>query len=859
MFSGQGGEGRGCAVSITRDRHNWGKDAVAVAWGGEASEAGKVGVPSGLALALGLHAGDKVDVVPAPSSSLPVAESISVEPANADDWEVVELNAGYLEEHALSQVAIVSVQQPLPFWIHGQLAMLKVVASVPADAPVLRLQAGSEMFVAPRLRSLGTPVRPAAGRETGPCPWSEEFELAVDDAVPLGHIRLSTSDGDRRGLSQFSHARVSLSAAARAENGGAGSPQDAAAASSDTAVMASAFATPDTEPTISASQADTPAPADPQSWLRPTATKVLSLPGADGRGRPRSGGAVLTAQRGAGAAELVDFVAARLAASPATLTHTVRVACGSPDALRLLRRGVAEALARCPSLLAAAQQAPGAPAAAAEVADLLDALARPSPEEWGLAAGSSDADAGARPRSGRWAPIAVLATARDATALAPSLKAPGRLDTAVELPAPGVEDRAAILAGELERRGVGAGEAELRELARRAEGYDSADLATLADRALHVALRRALRARVAAGRGRGVRLAPTPSSSSLAAAEPQKKTPKQRLVTRVTLADLEEALRGLTPAAYWGAGAPAKSARTAGWEDVGGMDEVREALHESLELPIRHAGILAAAPLRLRTGVLLYGPPGCGKTHVVSCAVAAAGVRCITVRGPELLNKYIGASEAAVRDVFARATAAAPSVLFFDEFDAIAPQRGHDNTGVTDRVVNQLLTELDGVEGLRGVCVVAATSRPDLIDAALLRPGRLDRLVFCDFPTPRERGKILRALARSMPLADDVDLDLLGREADHATGADLGALLSEAQLAAAHEALERAEGAGQRAQITVGQAHLAAALAAARPSVPAKERSRFEAIYARFQEGRDGNLGEEPLSPRDKGKRQTLA
>lgn len=288
------------------------------------------------------------------------------------------------------------------------------------------------------------------------------------------------------------------------------------------------------------------------------------------------------------------------------------------------------------------------------------------------------------------------------------------------------------------------------------------------------------------------------------------------------------------------------------------------------------------APLRLRTGVLLYGPPGCGKTHVVAAAVAAAGVRCITVRGPELLNKYIGASEAAVRDVFARASAAAPSVLFFDEFDAIAPARGHDNTGVTDRVVNQLLTELDGVEGLRGVCVLAATSRPDLLDAALLRPGRLDRLLLCDFPTPRERGLILSALARSMPLETGVELQRLGHDADHFTGADLAALLSEAQLAAAHEALERAEARAQAAggviegngehggdappaspdkalRPVVMQRHLEAALAAARPSVPQAERARLDAVYTRFQAGRTPGVGSDPISPRDKGKRVTLA
>jgi peroxin-1 len=180
-----------------------------------------------------------------------------------------------------------------------------------------------------------------------------------------------------------------------------------------------------------------------------------------------------------------------------------------------------------------------------------------------------------------------------------------------------------------------------------------------------------------------------------------------------------------------------------GWEDVGGLGDVRAALLEALEIPTKYARLACKAPLRLRTGILLYGPPGCGKTHIVRAAVAACSVRFISIKGPEVLNKYIGASEAAVREVFRctlcdipngcsglevgymalvvcrcaqrtlhlalrlrRASAAAPCVLFFDEFDAIAPQRGHDSTGVTDRVVNQLLTELDGVEGLEGeTCV----------------------------------------------------------------------------------------------------------------------------------------------------------
>ena len=178
------------------------------------------------------------------------------------------------------------------------------------------------------------------------------------------------------------------------------------------------------------------------------------------------------------------------------------------------------------------------------------------------------------------------------------------------------------------------------------------------------------------------------------------------------------------------------------------MGDAKEALFEAIELPLRYAKLVAKAPLRLRTGVLLYGPPGCGKTHAVRAAVAAAGVRFIGVKGPELLNKYIGASEEAVRNTFARAQAAAPCVLFFDEFDSIAPQRGagSDSTGVTERTVNQLLTELDGVEKLQGVCVIAASNRPDLIDTALLRPGRLDRLIYCGFPSRDERAEVLAAL-----------------------------------------------------------------------------------------------------------------
>jgi len=198
-----------------------------------------------------------------------------------------------------------------------------------------------------------------------------------------------------------------------------------------------------------------------------------------------------------------------------------------------------------------------------------------------------------------------------------------------------------------------------------------------------------------------------------------------------------------------------------------------------------------------------------------------------------------------VRAVFARASAAAPCLLFFDELDAIAPPRGHDSTGVTDRVVNQLLTELDGVTALRGVSVVGATSRPDLVDAALLRPGRLDRLLFCGVPGRAGRRDVLRALARRTALSPDVDLAAAADAAAGLTGADLGALLSEAQLAAVHEALAAAgdADAGGIAPPPIAARHLAAALAAARPSLPEAERRRLHAIYDRFMSSRGGGGG----------------
>ncbi|KAI0349828.1 AAA-domain-containing protein [Trametes cingulata] len=225
------------------------------------------------------------------------------------------------------------------------------------------------------------------------------------------------------------------------------------------------------------------------------------------------------------------------------------------------------------------------------------------------------------------------------------------------------------------------------------------------------------------------------------------------------------------------------------WSDIGGLQETKRVLRETLEWPTKYGPIFAQSPLRLRSGLLLYGYPGCGKTLLASAVAKECGLNFISIKGPELLNKYIGASEKSVRDLFERASAAKPCVLFFDEFDSIAPKRGHDSTGVTDRVVNQLLTQMDGAEGLDGVYVLAATSRPDLIDSALLRPGRLDKSLLCDMPSASDRKEILEALGRKVAIAASVDLSALADETEGFSGADLQALVYNAHLEVIHDTL----------------------------------------------------------------------
>jgi peroxin-1 len=265
----------------------------------------------------------------------------------------------------------------------------------------------------------------------------------------------------------------------------------------------------------------------------------------------------------------------------------------------------------------------------------------------------------------------------------------------------------------------------------------------------------------------------------------------------LTAADFTAALKGFTPASLRGV---TLQASTTTFAAIGGLTQTRKTLLETLQYPTTYAPLFAKCPLRLRSGLLLYGYPGCGKTLLASAVAGECGLNFISVKGPEILNKYIGASEKSVRDLFERAEAAKPCVLFFDEFDSIAPKRGHDSTGVTDRVVNMLLTMMDGAEGLSGVYVLAATSRPDLIDPALLRPGRLDKSLICNMPDEEDRLDILRAVSEKLKLDEYVKradgpstLHEVAQRTQGYSGADLQAVIYNAHLEAIHDILGPSE------------------------------------------------------------------
>ncbi|CAO2184023.1 unnamed protein product [Urochloa humidicola] len=428
-----------------------------------------------------------------------------------------------------------------------------------------------------------------------------------------------------------------------------------------------------------------------------------------------------------------------------------------------------------------------------------------------------------------YGPIAFMASVQSLQSLPQDLTSSGRFDFHIELPALAVPERKALLKHQVEEHELQCSEEVLSEIASKCEGYDAYDLEILVDRAVHAAASRFV----------------MPSNASPNSVKPT-----------LVMEDFSKAMHGFLPVAMRDLRKYASDDKDGGWEDVGGLNEAVTIIKETLELPSKYPNIFTRAPVRLRSNILLYGPPGCGKTHIVRAAAAACSLRFISVKGPELLNKYIGSSEQSVRDFFAKAVAAAPCLLFFDEFDSIAPQRGTHSAGVSDRVVNQFLTELDGVETLTGVFVFAATSKPQLIDAALLRPGRFDRLIFCDFPRWDERLEILKVHSRTVSLASDASLEDVASLTEGFTGADLAAILTDAGLAAVHELLDNRENGVPESEPCISKELLMSVARKARPSTPADEKRRYDREFGEFVSSRKSVSTKARES---KGKKVTLA
>ena len=395
--------------------------------------------------------------------------------------------------------------------------------------------------------------------------------------------------------------------------------------------------------------------------------------------------------------------------------------------------------------------------------------------------------------------FALVATSSSPESVDPRLRAPDLADRELGLPLPDLRARTELLRRLLVDVPTADG-IDLKAVAERTPGFVAADL---------VAVRREAAVTAALRHGAG----PAASAGTDTVEEP----------ARVTQQDLLDAVGAVRPISM----SSSASLQTGGitLDQVGDMVEVKQALTEAVLWPLRYPDSFARLGVDPPRGVLVYGPPGCGKTFLLRALAGTGQLNVLAVKGAELLDKYVGESERAVRELFRRAADAAPALVFLDEVDALAPRRGQSSdSGVADRVVAALLTELDGAQPLRDVVVVGATNRPELIDPALLRPGRLERLIYVPPPDAAARADILRAAAAHTPLSPDVDLDALGAELAGYSAADCTAVLREAALTAMRVSLEATE---------VTAAHLAAARAAVPPSLDPAQLLALEAYAAR--------------------------
>ena len=383
--------------------------------------------------------------------------------------------------------------------------------------------------------------------------------------------------------------------------------------------------------------------------------------------------------------------------------------------------------------------------------------------------------------------------------LDPALRRPGRFDREIEIGIPDRTGRAEILAIHTRDMPLAA-DVDMAHLADVTHGFSGADLRTLAREAGMAALRR---------------LMPSTDDADSAA------SPTDLMAFDVTMEDFLGALHDIEPSAMREVFTELPDVT---WDQVGGMEEAKAALREAVEWPLRYPELMAAASARPAKGILLSGPPGGGKTLLARAAAHETGVNFISIKGPELLSKWVGESEKGVREIYKKARQAAPCIVFLDEIDALAPRRG-DGTGngVAERVVSQLLTEIDGIEETRGVVTLATTNRPDMLDPALMRPGRFDIHIHIGPPDAAARREILAIHTRNQPLAADVDLDALSVATEGCSGADLAGICRVAGMAAVRRLIrESPDGHHDLSKLAITQEDLYAALGRSSPGASSK-------------------------------------
>ncbi|MEM0091607.1 MAG: CDC48 family AAA ATPase [Saccharolobus sp.] len=361
--------------------------------------------------------------------------------------------------------------------------------------------------------------------------------------------------------------------------------------------------------------------------------------------------------------------------------------------------------------------------------------------------------------------VIVIAATNRPSAVDPALRRPGRFDREIEIPLPDKQGRLEIL--QIHTRNMPlSNDVDLEKLADVTHGYTGADLAALVREAAMNALRRYL---------------PKIDLN-------QDKIPPEILESmEVKTEDFTNAFKEIVPSGLREIYIEVPEVR---WSDIGGLEDIKEELKEVIEYPLKYPELYQNSGIEPPKGILLFGPPGTGKTMLAKAVATESGANFIAVRGPEVLSKWVGESEKAVREIFRKARMYAPSVIFIDEIDAIAPIRGASyDSGVTERIVNQLLAEMDGIENLENVAVVAATNRPDILDPALLRPGRFEKLIYVPPPDKKARIEILKVHTKNIVIAEDVSLEDIAERTEGYTGADLAALVREAAMRAIRESM----------------------------------------------------------------------